>query len=535
MKKILSIFVFICILSTSVIATDGVKEYKSDGGIYYKDNIYGTSKGEIVTLLVVKNDFDWQDYNDWMNNTSGENILFCGETTIGDKGEYLFEFSLNESGCYKTIVGTELNVNVEENKLFFVNEENNKAKLEALLEDDADFLNIVTNNRYDLALFDDLYDKTDLVKAATIFSASEKSSENVAEVLHKSLMASALNNGLIGDISLYEYCFDNKPFTYVSDDLVAELTNSITRQNFITTKQLDDKFLANTILLNVNANDGVENLKNTLLYFSDDIGINKDKVTTSLCSKICSQEKKFESIEELTEYIAEFKPDKEPSNGGGGGGASGGSSISTNSNSLVGTDYVIGSDKTQVEENQSNFFDDLADYEWAKEAINSLYYREIIDGVSPRTFEPGNKVKREEASKMITSAYGYNLSGDDLKFTDVSQDAWYYKYIKTAYISGIVTGMTDDIFGVGIDITREDLCVMIDRALTIGEFEFNSDGLDISFTDDAEISVYAKDAVKKLSRAGFISGYGDGKFNPKGTATRAEIAKIIYNTLVAID
>jgi len=51
---------------------------------------------------------------------------------------------------------------------------------------------------------------------------------------------------------------------------------------------------------------------------------------------------------------------------------------------------------------------------------------------------------------------------------------------------------------------------------------------EIKFKDASSISKYAKNAVKTCQMAGIVSGYNDGTFGPKKTATRAEAAQILY-------
>ena len=63
-------------------------------------------------------------------------------------------------------------------------------------------------------------------------------------------------------------------------------------------------------------------------------------------------------------------------------------------------------------------------------------------------------------------------------------------------------------------------------------YEFDSN--DLTFDDESEFSDYAKAPVSALKNAGIVNGVGDNKFNPKGNATRAEAAVIIYNMLVYI-
>ena len=50
----------------------------------------------------------------------------------------------------------------------------------------------------------------------------------------------------------------------------------------------------------------------------------------------------------------------------------------------------------------------------------------------------------------------------------------------------------------------------------------------ITFNDTHQISNYAKNAVDAMSKAGVINGKNRGNFDPKGLATRAEVATMIY-------
>ena len=102
---------------------------------------------------------------------------------------------------------------------------------------------------------------------------------------------------------------------------------------------------------------------------------------------------------------------------------------------------------------------------------------------------------------------------------------------KCVYHSKIVKGYSDEKFGIGDAITRQDVAVMVVNAAKTCDYKFEETGADITFSDEDEISEYAKEAVKTLVRAGVISGDDAGRFNPKGNATRAEAAKILYMTL----
>ena len=108
-------------------------------------------------------------------------------------------------------------------------------------------------------------------------------------------------------------------------------------------------------------------------------------------------------------------------------------------------------------------------------------------------------------------------------FKDVSYKDWYYDYVSTAYDLGYITGYPDGSFRPNDNITRADICTIVNRVLKASPSENP-----VKFKDDSDIPSYAKASVYALSTKGVINGYSNGKFAPKTYATRAQTAKIIY-------
>ena len=97
----------------------------------------------------------------------------------------------------------------------------------------------------------------------------------------------------------------------------------------------------------------------------------------------------------------------------------------------------------------------------------------------------------------------------------------------TARKNGIINGDEKNYFNPNEHVTREDAAVMIYRTL-------NTDIADnkiCNFTDNDEISGYAKEAVGALYNKGIINGMGNGMFEPKSNSTRAQICVLIFNAL----
>lgn len=113
-------------------------------------------------------------------------------------------------------------------------------------------------------------------------------------------------------------------------------------------------------------------------------------------------------------------------------------------------------------------------------------------------------------------------------FSDVSFGSYYAGYAIWAYEKGIVDGNgSSAIFSPDSNITREQVCTMLNRFASVMGVSMSSSGSSASFTDDGSISSWAKDSVYALNRAGIVEGRNTGDFDPAGYATRAEAAAII--------
>lgn len=172
-------------------------------------------------------------------------------------------------------------------------------------------------------------------------------------------------------------------------------------------------------------------------------------------------------------------------------------------------------------------FDDLGEAAWAAEAITLLYERGVVSPAADGRYRPNDNVTREEFVKLLMEAFGLKAQGQAQPFADESPDAWYAPYLAAARQIGLVTGYDDGRFGVGEQITRQDMAVMAYRAVGLMGKSLPEAVEAAAFRDSSEISGYAAEAVAALQQAGILSGMEDGSFAPAGTASRAQAAKII--------
>ena len=296
----------------------------------------------------------------------------------------------------------------------------------------------------------------------------------------------------------------------------------------------------NTLLYVINNND-YATAESALKHFENDTYMKIDYTSYSRLSaaqkaKVFSDIKK-ENISDYTTIPTRFKSISDGILGSGsgndsglsyGGSNKGGSSFGKGTGS---SGNGSGTTTTPSGNSDNEVFSDIADVEWAGEAIAELKKLGVIDGVGNGRYEPNSAVSREALVKMIILAYDMKVDNASSSFTDVANDAWSYPYVSSALASGLVTGVTDTFFDAESSISREDAAVIIYRAYEkkVGSVEASE-----SFADESDIAEYAVKAVAAMKNLGVINGYEDGSFRPKKSITRAECAKMIYLSLIHI-
>jgi fibronectin type 3 domain-containing protein len=186
-------------------------------------------------------------------------------------------------------------------------------------------------------------------------------------------------------------------------------------------------------------------------------------------------------------------------------------------------------------ENQVSF-EDGANH-WAKEAIGLMANRRIALGASDREFLPDQAVTRAEFAALVTRSLG--LAGDASAasskvagFSDLSEKEWYFSAVKAAADAGIVSGYEDGAFQPYRKITRQEMAVMIHRAMMFAGYK--QDGVQgdaVPFEDEGELQAWSKEAVSVMASMQIVNGVGQDRFAPDETATRAQSSAILYRML----
>jgi hypothetical protein len=187
---------------------------------------------------------------------------------------------------------------------------------------------------------------------------------------------------------------------------------------------------------------------------------------------------------------------------------------------------VIENPETEVPEEEPDFLDILE--HWISEYIDMIVERGIIFGYPDRTFKPDNKVTRGEFASMIIRTF--DIEPIEGSLFDDTVDNWSESSINGAVGEGIITGYEDNTFRPNAPITREEMAVMISRALNIDE-----EVVEEYFDDIDTASPWAQLSISRLGNRKILTGFPDGTFRPKDTLTRAEAVKVIYEILKDLD
>lgn len=164
---------------------------------------------------------------------------------------------------------------------------------------------------------------------------------------------------------------------------------------------------------------------------------------------------------------------------------------------------------------------------FSREAIEELASRHIVNGTGNGKFQPGSKISRGEMAKMVSSALALEPT-ETTVFKDV-KGKWHEDYVQALYEAGITLGTTSSTFGPNASITRQDAVTMVLRLIELSGMEVTY--AEPTFADNKAIADYAKEAVGTIQSLGIVNGKPGNKFDPKGTLSRAEFAKILVNTL----
>lgn len=169
-------------------------------------------------------------------------------------------------------------------------------------------------------------------------------------------------------------------------------------------------------------------------------------------------------------------------------------------------------------------YTDVTPGDWFYGAVTYCQAQGLMTGTSPTRFDPQGSMTRAMLSTALYRQAGSPAVSGGTGFTDTDGESWYAGAVLWAYQQGLITGYSPTRFGPDDPVTREQLVTILYRQAGRPDAGSNA-----PFADQDRIAAYAVDAVSWARARGIVSGKGGNRFDPQGTATRAEVAAILQN------
>lgn len=177
---------------------------------------------------------------------------------------------------------------------------------------------------------------------------------------------------------------------------------------------------------------------------------------------------------------------------------------------------------------EASVFEDVNPFAWYAEPVAFAYKHKLFSGIDKTHFAPDSNMTRAMfATVLYRFAETPSVSGEN-PFTDVKEGQWYTDPVIWANGKNYVTGYGNGLFGTDDPVTREQIATILYRYSKNTGADVAVEGeVDLSrFEDRSQISSYASDAIAWAVDRGIINGMSSTELNPRGLATRAQVAKM---------
>lgn len=169
-------------------------------------------------------------------------------------------------------------------------------------------------------------------------------------------------------------------------------------------------------------------------------------------------------------------------------------------------------------------FADVPAGSWAETSINRCVQSGLFQGETATRFGMGKPMTRAAFTVVLCRFFGWELiKPEQPTYEDVKDPTrWYYTAVETACAKGAITRQTET-FRPNDPITREEMAVMLVRALGYTSLAGQAQELDMPFTDVTTNRGY----IAMAYEMGIINGTSDTTFSPERTATREQAAVML--------
>ena len=178
-------------------------------------------------------------------------------------------------------------------------------------------------------------------------------------------------------------------------------------------------------------------------------------------------------------------------------------------------------------------FSDVSKDAWYYKYVDFVADEGYFVGTSDTTFSPEMTMTRAMFVVVMAALEGVKVDNNVAPFADVPANTWYSGAVAWAAKNGVIAGVGDNKFAPNAEITREQMAVIMNAYVDWHSEEHGedheTDAKVKTFADKASVSSWAVEAVDNCRGWGLIAGAPDGKFYPQNNASRAEVATVVYN------
>lgn len=185
-------------------------------------------------------------------------------------------------------------------------------------------------------------------------------------------------------------------------------------------------------------------------------------------------------------------------------------------------------------EPSSMLLTDVSENAWYYNAVKYVYENGMMQGISNIEFAPTEAMNRAMIVTVLHRLENTPETTSTNQFADVESNQWYTDSVQWAFENDIVNGYSSDKFAPMDNVTREQIAVILYNYTNYKGGNTDIVGDLTAFKDADDISDWSKNAISWAIGSGLLSGKGNGILDPKGTATRAEVAQILMNYCIKV-
>jgi hypothetical protein len=166
---------------------------------------------------------------------------------------------------------------------------------------------------------------------------------------------------------------------------------------------------------------------------------------------------------------------------------------------------------------------------WFAEAVNYVVVRDLFNGKSQMIFGPDEAMTRAQLVTVLWRFAG-SPNHENVRtcpFTDCKLNSWYTAAVNWAFENQIINGVGENLFAPENNISREQIVTILYRYAMKDKIREGESAELTDFVDGDTVSPWAEEAMKWAVAVGLIQGNSDSEINPRGYATRAQVATMI--------